>query len=243
MNSTTIENIHKRLNKLSFYHQLSFAYFLAIRLQPNYNYFYQQENWGNPEILDKGIQLIKEVIIKQSFDAKVLAELSEKIEEITPDTDDFPNFITSLALDACACVLETFELITNKDTDHLETISTSALDLTQMYIEHRDNSDFDDYAFNDELFIEEIKFQIDAIEILEIQKVIDEQFLLKQNIDKSKLGQLILNNNVDIIESIEFDDDVKEWIKKENINIKELIPDLVRNFYQSVRKMRNKAAL
>ena len=241
MNNTTIENIQERLNNLSYYHQLCFAYFLAKRLQPNYICFYQQENWGNPEILDKGIHLIKNIILKQSYDVKSLEKLSEKLEEITPDTDEFPSFITSLALDSCACVLETFEFIKNKDTEHLATISTSALDLTQMYIEHRDNSEFDDYAFNDELFIEELSFQIDTIELLENQKIIDEQFLLSQNINKSRLGKLL--QGIYFIENMEIDDEVKEWIKKENVNIKELIPDLVRNFYQSIKKLRNNAAL
>ena len=112
-----------------------------------------------------------------------------------------------------------------------------------MFIEHRDNAEYENYTFDDELFSEELEFQTDIIALLEKHNIIDEVFISTQKIQKSKLGGLLVDMSVDFIGSIELDDEIQEWIKEENINIKELIPDLVRNFYQSIKKLRSKAAI
>ena len=255
MNNTTIENVHQRLIKLPFYHQLTFVYLLSKRLFPNYLIFNKKEKWGNPNLLQDANNLLKKMIISQT-DAEINIErITEKLDNVTPDTDDFAGFLTSLALDACASLLEGFAFITDRDNQRLQDISISALDLTQMYIEFKNNADFDDYCFEDQLFVEELKFQLNVVELLEKQKVIDENFLTNRIIIKSKLGELITGITSDglkiskitdvnkvIDSSVKFDKEIEEWIKKDNINLNELIPELVRSFYQTMKKIQNKAA-
>ncbi len=251
MNNATIENIHERIIKLPFYHQLAFVYFVSKRQLPNYIIFNQKEKWGNPNLLQEATNLLEKTIITQTDYENEIGNIVEKLEKVTPDTDDFAGFLTSLALDACASLLEGFEFIKDKDTQRVLDICSSTLDLAQMYIEFRDNTDFDDYCFTDPLFEEELRFQFDMIEILESKKEIDESFLVGLVISKSKLGELLTGIKPDEIQTsqskidtfVQFDEEVQESIKKDNINLRELIPELVRNFYLTMKKVQNRAAL
>ncbi len=255
MNNTTIENVHQRLKKLPFYHQLAFVYLLSKRLFPNYLIFNKKENWGDPDLLREANNLLKKIIISQTDVEVDIKKIIGQLEKVTPDTDDFAGFLTSLALDACASLLECLAFIIDRDNQRIQDISNSALDLAQMYIEFKNNTDFDDYCFDNQLFIEELNFQLNAIELLEKQQVIDEQFLTESKITKSRLGELITGITLDKLEietitsvnqiidrPVQFDKEIQEWIKKDNINLNELIPELVRNFYQAMKKIQNKAA-
>lgn len=247
MNNLTIENIQERIVKLPFYHQLTFFYFLSKRQLPNYLIFNQKENWGNPNLLKEAISLFKKIIVTQDDFDKETSEMIKKLEKVTPDTDDFAGFLTSLALDACATLLEGLAFYQDKDSNHIQDICNSSLDLAQMYIEFRDNTDFDDYCFNDQVIIDELNFQLNSLEKLENQSKIDEQFLDTIKIEESKIGELLTginpNTNKTIDIPVELDEEIQTWIKQENVNLRELIPDLLKNFYQSMKKVQNKAAL
>ena len=254
MDNTTIENIQQRLEKLPLYHKLAFVYLLSKRLFPNYLIFNKKEKWGNPSLLQKANSLLKKIIVSQTYAEKDIKKITEQLDKITPDTDDFAGFLTSLALDACASLLEGLTFIIDKDNQRLQDISNSALDLTQMYIEFKNDADFDDYCFEDQLFIEELNFQLNTVKLLEKQQVIDDKFLTESKINKSKLGELLTGITLDELEiptlsnvnqiidtPVQFDKEIQEWIKKDNINLNELIPELVKNFYQTMKKIQNKA--
>ena len=191
MDNSTINNIQERIMKLPLFHQLTFVYFLSKRQLPNYIIFNKKENWGNPDLLNGAIGLLEKIIISQTDFDKETNDIREKLEKVTPDTDDFVGFLTSLALDACATLLEGLAFIKDKDSAHIQDICNSSLDLVQMYIEFRDNTDFDDYCFEDQLFIEELNFQKNIVGKLEIQPISDEQFLNTTKITESKIGKLL----------------------------------------------------
>ena len=245
MDNLTIENIQERIVKLPFYHQLTFFYFLSKRQLPNYLIFSQKENWGNPNLLKEAISLLEKIIVTQNDFDKETSEMIKKLEKVTPDTDDFAGFLTSLALDACATLLEGLAFYQDKDSNHIQDICNSSLDLAQMYIEFRDNADFDDYCFNDQVIIDELNFQLNSLEKHENQSKIDEQFLDTIKIEESKIGELLtgINTNKTIDIPVELDEEIQTWIKQENVNLRELIPDLLKSFYQSLKKVQNKAAL
>jgi len=247
MNKTTIENIQKRILQLPFYQQLTFVVLLAKRQLPNYMIFNIKENWGNQSLLKDAIKLLEKTIVtRNNFDTEIGIML-QKIEEVTPDTDNFAGFLTSLALDACATIFDGLAFVKDKDTKHIQHICNSSLDLVQMYIEFRDNTDYDDYCFTDQLFIEELNFQKSMVEKLENLLIIDEHSLMTLKIQESKIGELLTGiqpiqpSTVDI--PIQLDEEIQTWIKQENVNLRELIPDLLKNFYQSMKKIQNKAAL
>ncbi len=247
MNNSTIKNIQEKIINLPFYHQLTFVYFLSKRQLPNYLLFNQKENWGSPKTLNRAIGLLEKIIINKNSFEEETSSLLEELENVTPDTDDFTDFLTSLALDACATLQEGLAFNQDKDSSHIQDICNSSLDLVQMYIEFRDNSDYDDYCFNDKLFIDELNFQSSIVERLENQPEIDKDFLNEEQIKESKLGELLIGLKPNITETIDIpvqlDDEIQTWIEQENVNLQELIPDLLKNFYQMMKKVQNKTAL
>ena len=78
-----------------------------------------------------------------------------------------------------------------------------------MYIEFKNDTDYDDYCFEEQLFEEELIFQLNTIEHLENQQVIDETFLAEQKIIKSKLGELIRDENKVFDTSVKFDSEFR----------------------------------
>jgi len=250
MNNETIKTIHNRIVKLSFSHKLAFTYFVFNRLQPNYVAFYKQENWGNPEVLQKAGVLLKNIILgREAIDNEIV----ESLKSVTPDTDEFDNFLVSLALDACAALSEAFGFVNDKNDKRVISVSTSAIDLTQMYIEFRDKTDFDDYAYNEPLIIEEINAQIQILDLLENKEHIDGAFLNQNLIEKSKLGSLLTRIPKNELEStpktilikmpeLQIENEIQDWLQGNNININELIPELLRNFYRTVKTIQKNAA-
>jgi uncharacterized protein YjaG (DUF416 family) len=251
MNRKTITNIHDRLNKLSFQQKLVFVYFVFQRLFPNYIAFHKKEKWGNPQIWIDSSNLLKEFILNPSN--TISKDRIEELKKVTPDTDEFSGFSASLALDACAALLEGFGFIEDKDSKRIVNISTSSLDLTQMYIEFRDKTDNGDYTYDDPLFIEEIDFQHSILNLIENQQQIDETFLTKTEIEKSKLGSLLTGIRLDeltykvekeaILPEFQIDDEIREWIKANNINLNVLISELVKNFYRTMKNIQKNAAV
>ncbi len=256
MDNKTIENIQDRIIKLPFQKQLAFVYFHTESIFLNYFAFYKMENWGNPKVLQNAIKTFQNIILesrKLSNEDKLgITEL----ETITPDTDDFTNFLSSLALDVCASLLEVFAFLEDKNNQHIIDVSTSAIDLAQMFIEFRDKKHFDDYVFDDELIKYELNKQLQILELLENTETLTQDFLLKTEIEKSRLGSLIIGvSNDDLMKEFsltektkllkpEFriDEDVYSWLEMQKININEFIPELLRSFYQTMKAAQKNAA-
>ena len=124
-----------------------------------------------------------------------------------------------------------------------------------MYIELRDNSTLDDYAFEDPLLIDEITSQLRIPDLLD--ENIDAVGVIAKidQIGKSKLGSMLLQIPIDQvmicneshhqsieIPEFEIEDEITDWIKRNNIDMKELIPDLIRNFYRTMKKVQKNVA-
>jgi len=69
-----------------------------------------------------------------------------------------------------------------------------------------------------------------------------------ENIDCTDIPEITIEdiNSGDLIKvlpaQIKIDTETENWIKKSNINYNELLSDLLRNFYQSIKTLPNKAA-
>jgi len=69
-----------------------------------------------------------------------------------------------------------------------------------------------------------------------------------ENIDCTDIPEITIEdiNSGELIKvlpaQIKIDTETENWIKKSNINYNELLSDLLRNFYQSIKTLPNKAA-
>lgn len=62
----------KKLSVLNFERQLTFAYLTCERLYPNYSYFSQQYNFGDPQLLRECIDLALKAIIDRRDDIELI---------------------------------------------------------------------------------------------------------------------------------------------------------------------------
>lgn len=248
MDSNTIDHLQEQLIKLPFTRQLAFFWFLGQRLYPNYVALYKQTQWGEPEILQKAAAYFMETIDNNGIIENEPAFLSKALAKASPDTEDFEDFVASLALDACAVWQEGLDYIEDRNTEHLITVSTSAIDMVQMFIEYQEETDYDDYAWDNPLLKEEIRFQQNVIDTLKSMEDINEATLRATSISYSALGAKLTSSSINDLlppkkhyhwQTLTFplDEELQDWLRAKNISIDELVPELLHHFYQTLKKV------
>jgi len=128
MDSTRFyERLSKQLTVLPKERLIGFGLDICERLLPDYIGFYQEFNWGNPEILKESIQYIKDSVLN-GVDEEQVNQLLTRLEEVLPDTEEFPDPLGTYALNAGCAVFELLEYLTDPEIDHLLNISSVITD-------------------------------------------------------------------------------------------------------------------
>lgn len=125
---------------LSWVKQLSLSISICKKLLIDYQIFSEKNDWGNPDLLLDAIDLA-EKSLSQKPNATTVRSLLPKIDEITPDTEDFDD--ASYALNACSAVYETLEFIIDNDSTHIYNIGTYLTDTIDFKIQEDDNLEQD----------------------------------------------------------------------------------------------------
>jgi uncharacterized protein YjaG (DUF416 family) len=136
-----IEEVNK-LEELGFIKQLVFAYLTCERLFPNYVYFSNNFDFGNPHALREAIDFLYENLFVQKVDKIKINSLIKNIDTNIPEPADYDTILASSALDACTAIIETLNFLTDKQTSRLNDISTMAIDTADMYIQDLENLDY-----------------------------------------------------------------------------------------------------
>jgi len=112
------DNFKKQVFALPFGRQLDFALTICKRLYFDYQNFYNQEEWGDPELLMNAIKFCEQAKkvspIKTEIESWVF-----KVEAITPDTEDFGDELGSYALNACVAVVHTLQFLLTKEASDI----------------------------------------------------------------------------------------------------------------------------
>ena len=133
----------KLLEKFDYNKQLTFAYLTCERLYPNYAFFSEKFNFGNKQILREAIDLVFDSLLVSNFeDVNEIQALLNAIDINTPFPHNFETILASSALDSCTSIMGTLEFILDKNQTRLSDISTYATDTVDMYIQDRDDLDF-----------------------------------------------------------------------------------------------------
>ncbi|WP_025145854.1 DUF416 family protein [Pedobacter jeongneungensis] len=128
MDSTRFyERLSKQLTVLPKERLIGFGLDICERLLPDYIGFYQEFNWGNPEILKESIQYIKDSVLNGVNEEQV-NQLLTRLEEVLPDTEEFTDPLGTYALNAGCAVFELLEYLTDPEIDHLLNISSVITD-------------------------------------------------------------------------------------------------------------------
>jgi uncharacterized protein YjaG (DUF416 family) len=192
-----IEELNK-LKELDFNKQRAFAYLTCERLFPNYVYFSNNFDFGNPDVLKEAIDFFYLNIFEKNPDKNKINFIAKDVEKNTPYTEDFTTNFVSSALDACTAISDSLDFLIDKDFGKIINISIYATDSVNMYIQEIENLDFNnDKNFqqrinNHPLMQKEVAIQSGIIAFLNNSKVLDFEDLqtllqLQENNKKSNL--------------------------------------------------------
>ena len=147
---------------------------LSERLIENYDFFSKRYNYGNVGILKKTIddlfrELDGNIYSKTTSDVE---DLISKIEEVTPDTEDYETIYVSFALDACTSIISTLQYINDKNDDNVIDVVLYSRDTVDMFIQEKDDLNIsaievDEYIEKDIFMKNEKKYQAELIEYLQ----------------------------------------------------------------------------
>lgn len=162
----TIENKILLLNTDK---KIMFSLLICKRLLPNYIYFSNKFKFGNPSDLESVIFTLFKNLMENKENNNI-DNLIKKIENNTPNTEDFNTIFVSFALDACTSILSILYYLKDDDINNIVDIATYARDTVDMYIQERDNliisKELEFLIENDILMLNEKKRQLDVINYL-----------------------------------------------------------------------------
>jgi uncharacterized protein YjaG (DUF416 family) len=115
----------KQVDRISFERKLDLALSICKRLFFDYQKFYEENDWGNPDVLLDAINII-EKSKAGSYDQKHLKSILQRIDEVTPDSEDFGE--ANYAINASGAVYETLEFLLDRDESHIYNIGTYLID-------------------------------------------------------------------------------------------------------------------
>lgn len=140
-----LNDIRNGVIKLSRKQRILFCVLTCERLLPNYKHFEKENNWGNHEVLQESIDMIYQYLINDKlFAADDVLELLERVDSVTPHTEDFTGILTSFALDACTSIESTLNFILNNKLEHVMEVVSYAYDTVDMFVQEKENMDPND---------------------------------------------------------------------------------------------------
>ena len=121
--------IHLSFEKLSHWQQIAFASALLERMLPNYQMFSDNNQFGDYALLRNQLDLVWQWLDKNNkIKINTNAQLN-KLEEQTPNPEEFDSFGVFPALDVCMAMMSLLQLIQSngKDKAHEDINSVSRL--------------------------------------------------------------------------------------------------------------------
>lgn len=172
-----------KLNKIPDKGQILFGVLICERLYPNYGAFQKAFNWGNSTTLQEGIALLRQYIIKGDlFDDHDVKDIIERIDWVTPNTEDFSSIIVSFALDACTSVQSMLNYLLDKNVENIVDVACFSRDTVDMYVQEIEglknyDPNLEEKIRSSEYMIREMEFQkglLNKIVITDLSRITDE---------------------------------------------------------------------
>lgn len=131
--------LHLPFVKLSHWQQVAFASALLERMLPNYQMFSDNSQFGDYAILRNQLDLIWQWLDKNTpIKININSQLN-KLEEQTPDPENFDAFGVFPALDVCMAMMSLLQLIqsngTDKDLEDITSVSRLSHNSVSYYVE------------------------------------------------------------------------------------------------------------
>ncbi|MFS1703632.1 YjaG family protein [Alteromonas sp. AMM-1] len=112
---------------------IAFSVALLDRMVPNYQLFCEVTEFGDPTVLSHCLNLMWEVLANPKSKVNFATQL-EKVEEATPDTNDFDNYGVYPAIDAAIAMSATINLILKEDPQGAVVVSKLSQGSVEAYL-------------------------------------------------------------------------------------------------------------
>lgn len=143
---------------------VAFGINICERLIADYVFFYNKNNWGNPEILNEAIKYCEETQLSQINSQKVKFLISE-VEKVTPDTENFEDIEVTYALNSSCSVLDLLKFIIKQDKIYIFNISSYITDTIDFKIQEIESGLTDEELENHPKIVEERKHQLEYLKV------------------------------------------------------------------------------
>jgi len=154
------EQLSNQLSLLPKNKLINFGLNICERLLPDYIDFYHEFNWGDPEILRKAIQYVKDSPIDAVNEEKVKQLLAD-LEAVLPDTEEFTDPLGSYGLNAACAVFELLEYLIDPEQDHLLNISSTITDTIDFKLSEQDDDLSEEEIANHPELLKEWLYQLE----------------------------------------------------------------------------------
>lgn len=121
--------IHLPFAKLSHWQQIAFAGALIERMLPNYQIFSESSDFGDYALLRNQLDLVWQWLDKKNQTKININSQLNKLEEQTPDPEQYDSFGVFPALDVCMAMMSLWQLMQSngQDKNHEDINSVSRL--------------------------------------------------------------------------------------------------------------------
>lgn len=125
-----------QVDRIPYQRQLDLSLSICKKLFFDYQEFYEDNDWGNPDILLDAINLIEQSRTEKPNQTALRAIL-QKVDEVTPDTEDFGE--ANYAVNASGAIYETIEFLLDRKTEHIYNIGTYLIDTVDAKVQGDDD--------------------------------------------------------------------------------------------------------
>lgn len=197
LNFTTLE---EELNELPPKHRLFFAVSVCERLIPRYYAFATELEWGNPDVYRLALDRIWDFLTGKELSDGEVQELIESCKVWIPNTRHYDPVLSSSALDAAICVMETLECCLDPSPERAARIGNLARYSISVSIQQQQFADDPDSAtaekiIRNPLMVGELRKQNNDLRMLKglCGKEIDSRFLVtfRRSLGRIKSGQVV----------------------------------------------------
>lgn len=133
-------NTFARVRALQGWHAYCFCVVLLHRMTPNFQLFASVTNHETPDLLDKVLALLKELLLAPK--SKINFSLQrEKVEDAAPDIAQFDMFGVYPANDACMAIIAALNLVSGDDPSGAVVVSKLSQGSVESYLLNTSETD------------------------------------------------------------------------------------------------------
>jgi uncharacterized protein YjaG (DUF416 family) len=116
---------------------LDFAQRVGHEFLPEYRTFFQIHQWGDPVVLESSLALA-ERSRGNLVDPTEMTEMLAKLEGVTPHMDNFGDFLSSYALNACVAVYYLLQFLIDHKPEYIYNVGMAYTDTVDFKLAEQD---------------------------------------------------------------------------------------------------------